>query len=148
MRILISKNKSFYLKFLTIIRIYFYVGVTMKKDYRIKSNNDFQKVFKKGESVANRQFIVYKYKNDEIPHFRIGLSVSKKIGNAVVRNQVKRYIRQAFTDFKADINSKYDYIIIARKPASEMDYFEVKKSLIHVLKIARVLPRNYNNVNN
>lgn len=120
----------------------------MKKDYRIKSNKEFQKVFKNGESVANRQFIVYKLRNDEIQHFRIGLSVSKKIGNAVVRNQVKRYIRQAFTDLKADLNPKFDYIIIARKPTNDMDYFQVQKSLIHVLKIAKALPRNYNIVNN
>lgn len=115
----------------------------MKKEYRIKKNQDFQKIYKNGESFANRQFIVYKYPNETIPHFRLGLSVSKKIGNAVTRNQVKRYIRQVFTELKADLDPLYDYIIIARKPASEMNYFEVKKSLIHVLKIAKVLPRNY-----
>lgn len=114
----------------------------MKKEYRVKANKDFQLIYKKGKSFANRQFIVYKYKNPNIDHFRIGLSVSKKIGNAVTRNQVKRYIRQVFTELKEDIDDQYDYIIIARKPAAEMDYFQVKKSLIHVLKIAKVLPRN------
>ncbi|MCS0543524.1 ribonuclease P protein component, partial [Aeromonas veronii] len=55
----------------------------MKKEYRIKKNQDFQTVFKSGKSSANRQFIVYVYERDELEHFRIGLSVSKKIGNAV-----------------------------------------------------------------
>lgn len=118
------------------------VGVIMKKEYRIKANKEFQQIYKNGESFANRQFIIYKYKNQDIDHFRIGLSVSKKIGNAVIRNRVKRYIRQVFTELKEDINDQYDYIIIARKPVAEMDFFQVKKSLIHVMKIAKVLPRN------
>ncbi len=118
------------------------VGVIMKKEYRIKTNKEFQQIYKNGKSFANRQFIIYKYKNQDIDHFRIGLSVSKKIGNAVIRNRVKRYIRQVFTELKEDINDQYDYIIIARKPVAEMDFFQVKKSLIHVMKIAKVLPRN------
>jgi ribonuclease P protein component len=118
------------------------VGVIMKKEYRIKANKEFQQIYKNGKSFANRQFIIYKYKNQDIDHFRIGLSVSKKIGNAVIRNRVKRYIRQVFTELKDDINDQYDYIIIARKPVAEMDFFQVKKSLIHVMKIAKVLPRN------
>lgn len=118
------------------------VGVIMKKEYRIKANKEFQQIYKNGKSFANRQFIIYKYKNQDIDHFRIGLSVSKKIGNAVIRNRVKRYIRQVFTELKEDINDQYDYIIIARKPVAEMDFFQVKKSLIHVMKIAKALPRN------
>jgi len=109
----------------------------MKKSYRIKKNEDFQRIFQEGKSVANRQFIVYKLENSEIPHFRIGLSVSKKIGNAVMRNRIKRLIRQVFHELESQINPNYDYIIIARKPVAEMDYKEVKKSLIHVLKIAK-----------
>lgn len=109
----------------------------MKKKYRIKKNEEFQKIFKRGKSVANRQFIVYRLENG-CGHFRIGLSVSKKIGNAVVRNRIKRYIRQAFHELAKDISQSHDLIIIARKPAKDMNYHEVKKSLIHVLKIAKI----------
>ncbi|WP_409276369.1 ribonuclease P protein component [Neobacillus sp. SCS-31] len=115
----------------------------MKKDYRIKKNNDFQAVFKKGRSTANRQFIVYVLKKENQPSFRIGLSVSKKIGNAVVRNRIKRYIRQSFFEMKEGLADGNDYVIIARKPAADMDFFEVKKSLAHVLKLAKVLKRNF-----
>lgn len=117
----------------------------MKKDYRIKKNKDFQLIFKNGHSFANRQFIVYLYENKDIHHFRLGLSVSKKIGNAVTRNQVKRYIRQAFLELADYINPSYDYIVIARKPASDMNFHQVKSSLEHVLKIAKVLPKNFSN---
>ncbi|MGD6804620.1 ribonuclease P protein component [Rossellomorea vietnamensis] len=111
----------------------------MRKEQRVKKNSEFQEVFKKGTSIANRQFVLYRLKKEEQKFFRIGLSVSKKIGNAVVRNQVKRYIRQVFLELKDDVKDQYDYVIIARKPAADMDFHEIKKSLIHVLKKSKVL---------
>jgi len=117
----------------------------MRKEYRVKKNEDFQEVFKKGKSVANRQFVVYTLKKPEQSHFRIGLSVSKKIGNAVTRNQIKRYVRQVFHEFDGYIHNDLDYIIIARKPTADMDYFEVQKSLTHVLKLAKVFKKDKEN---
>ncbi|EGA91211.1 ribonuclease P [Planococcus donghaensis MPA1U2] len=112
----------------------------MNKDQRIKKNKEFQHIFKKGKSFANRQFIVYVLKNEQ-PEFRVGLSVSKKVGNAVARNRIKRYIRQTFLELKDDLLPNADYIIIARPQAATLDFHESKKSLEHVLKIARTLPR-------
>lgn len=113
----------------------------MNKQQRIKKNKEFQRIFKKGKSFANRQFIVYVLKNDQ-PEFRVGLSVSKKVGNAVTRNRIKRYIRQTFLERKDDVMQNADYVIIARQQAAEMDFHESKKSLEHVLRIARALPKN------
>ncbi|HSI68112.1 MAG TPA: ribonuclease P protein component [Planococcus sp. (in: firmicutes)] len=112
----------------------------MNKQQRIKKNKEFQRVFKKGKSFANRQFIVYLLKSDQ-PEFRLGLSVSKKVGNAVVRNRVKRYIRQTFLEIKEDLLPNADYVIIARPQAADLDFHESRKSLEHVLKIARALPK-------
>lgn len=114
----------------------------MNKRQRIKKDNEFQKVFKEGKSFANRQFIVYRYQKTEQEQFRIGLSVSKKVGNAVTRNRIKRYIRQAFHEMKDDLQQDMDYIIIARHQAAKIDFHESKKSLQHVLRIARVLKQN------
>lgn len=113
----------------------------MKKTYRIKKNQDFQIVFKQGSSVANRQFVLYILERKEQEHFRIGLSVSKKIGNAVKRNEIKRYIRQSFHEFEDQVLNGRDYVIIARKPTAEMNFHEVKKSLQHVLKVGKCLKR-------
>lgn len=111
----------------------------MRKSFRVKKEKEFQKVFHNGVSKANRQFIVYVLDKQEQPHFRVGLSVGKKIGNAVMRNAVKRKIRQAITELKSELKPDIDFIIIARKPAAEMSTEEVKKSLIHVLKLSKLL---------
>ncbi|TDM10424.1 ribonuclease P protein component [Macrococcus lamae] len=108
----------------------------MEKNYRIKKNEDFQTIYKSGRSVANRQFIVYRYDAHKHEHFRLGISVSKKLGNAVVRNRIKRSIRESFNKHKADIVAA-DFIVIARKPASEMSVEEINSSLEHVMKIAK-----------
>ncbi|WP_251554403.1 ribonuclease P protein component [Neobacillus muris] len=113
----------------------------MKKEFRIKKNNDFQAVFQKGRSFANRQFVVYSLPKENQDYFRIGLSVSKKLGNAVTRNRIKRNIRQAILELNDQIIFGNDYVIIARKPAADMDFFEVKSSLTHVLKVGKVLKR-------
>ncbi|MFL6558349.1 MAG: ribonuclease P protein component [Bacillus sp. (in: firmicutes)] len=113
----------------------------MKKELRIKKNKEFQVAFQKGQSFANRQFVVYSLKKEGQDHYRIGLSVSKKIGNAVTRNRIKRYVRQSIFELNDQLAPGNDYVIIARKPAAEMDFFEVKKSLTHVLKVGKVLKK-------
>jgi ribonuclease P protein component len=110
----------------------------MRRKYRIKKNEDFQKVFKQGKSIANRQFVIYMLQKTVEPEFRIGLSVSKKIGNAVTRNRVKRLIRQVFLEEKHRIASGNEFIIIARKPAADMNYHEVKSSLNHLFRKAKI----------
>ncbi|MGE6257599.1 ribonuclease P protein component [Heyndrickxia sporothermodurans] len=114
----------------------------MKKSFRVKKNIEFQQVFKKGKSYANRQFVIYVLKKENQANFRIGLSVSKKIGNAVKRNEIKRYLRQCFHELENEISKGNDYVIIARKPAAEMNFHEVNKSLQHVLKVAKVLKQS------
>jgi ribonuclease P protein component len=113
----------------------------MNKHQRIKKNAEFQKIFKRGKSFANRQFVVYCLAKEGQVDFRIGLSVSKKIGNAVTRNRIKRYIRQAFLEMKEEINPNMDYVIIARHQAASLDFHESKKNLQHVLKVAKMIQK-------
>ncbi|MBO8155627.1 MAG: ribonuclease P protein component [Bacillaceae bacterium] len=113
----------------------------MRKAYRIKKNKEFQEVFQKGKSFANRQLVLYFYPKRNQNHFRVGLSVGKKLGNAVVRNRIKRYLRQAFMELEKDIKQEYDFVVIARKPAVDLDFHQLKKSLIHVLGKTNMLSR-------
>ena len=116
----------------------------MKKEQRIKKNPEFQQVFRHGASMANRQFVLYHMKKTDQTAFRLGLSVSKKIGNAVVRNQVKRYIRQVFLELSPQLKQDEDYIVIARKPAADLDFHQTKSSLIHVMGKSKVLDKRIN----
>lgn len=111
----------------------------MEKAYRVKKNKEFQEIFRKGKSFANRQLVIYYIEKTNQPHFRIGLSVGKKIGNAVMRNRIKRCLRQAFSDLKDSIPAGYDIVIIARQPAKDMDCHSFKNSLIHLLRREKLL---------
>lgn len=111
----------------------------MKKSYRVKNEKEFQQVFKKGQSFANRKFIVYILEKPNQVHFRVGISVGKKIGNAVTRNKVKRKLRQSFLELKLEIKKDCDFIVIARPGAELLSMNEVKKNFVHVAKLAKLL---------
>ena len=112
----------------------------MRKSYRIKKENEFQYVYSKGKSVANRNFVLYTMPKEKQKHFRVGISVGKKVSHtAVGRNRIKRYIRQSLLELKPDIPAELDFLIIARKPAVDLDMFESKKNIVHLLKLGKVL---------
>ena len=90
----------------------------MNKKQRIKKNAEFQKIFKKGKSFANRQFVVYCLEKEE-DYYRVGLSVSKKVGNAVVRNRIKRYIRQTFLEIHDQVYSKHGLYYYRQKSGGQ-----------------------------
>ena len=115
----------------------------LRKAYRVKSEKDFQKVFQEGNSKANRQFVIYKLPKKKQIHFRVGISVGKKIGNAVVLNQIKRRIRHALMELNKEhvIIDEIDFIVIAREPLANMDYNEIKSSLLHVLSLSKLFVR-------
>ena len=110
----------------------------MKKEYRVKKSQDFDNIIRKKQSFANRQFVIY-YQENKLDHMRLGISVSKKLGNAVVRNRIKRLIRSVLTELKPQLQSEIDFIVIARKPVVSMNYQEVKKCMMHVLKLGKIL---------
>ncbi|MGX7197393.1 ribonuclease P protein component [Enterococcus olivae] len=110
----------------------------MRKAYRVKKEKEFQKVFQEGQSFANRKFVVYLLPNDQ-PHFRVGISVGKKIGNAVTRNAVKRKIRASIFAMKDQIDPQLDFIVIARPSVSDLPSQEVYSNLLHVFKLAKII---------
>ena len=112
----------------------------MRKSYRVKSEKDFQYVFKNGDSVANRAFVIYKIERAKNKHFRVGISVGKKVGHtAVVRNRLKRYIRAVITERKLDIDPHIDFLVIARPSARNFDMTKVRRNLVHALTLAHVI---------
>nr|WP_248484910.1 ribonuclease P protein component [Tepidibacter aestuarii] len=108
----------------------------------IKKDSDFRKVYKTGKSFANRLLVMYVVKNN-LDINRVGFSVSKKIGKAVVRNKVKRRMRESFRLYTNENNLKvgYDFVFIARMPISESDFMSTQKSMIHLFKKANIVKR-------
>ena len=109
----------------------------MKKSFRVKREKDFKAIFKDGTSFANRKFVVYQLENQQ-NHFRVGLSVSKKLGNAVTRNQIKRRIRHILLSVREHLADNVDFVVIARKGVESLDYAEMEKNLLHVLKLSKI----------
>ena len=109
----------------------------MKKNFRVKREKDFKEIFQYGTSFANRKFVVYQLENQQ-NHFRVGLSVSKKLGNAVTRNQIKRRIRHILLSVREHLADNVDFVVIARKGVESLDYAEMEKNLLHVLKLSKI----------
>jgi ribonuclease P protein component len=108
----------------------------MQKEYRIKSKNDYAKVYRHGKSVANFQFVLYWLAVKQATNFRLGISASKKIGNAVVRNRMRRVVKEIIRLNSECIKSPVDMVIIIRKPAVDMKYHELQKSIMHLYRKA------------
>jgi len=94
-------------------------------------------VYRRGKSVANRH-VVLCYVMRKTPDLKVGFSVSKKIGKAVVRNKVKRRLKAAFAEQLNHIKHNALIIVIARPGIETLDYTSVKKNLNHVLKKANL----------
>lgn len=104
----------------------------------IKSNHDFRLVYNKGKSYANKYLIMYVYKNNKKRN-RIGISVSKKVGNSVVRHRVTRLIRESFRLNEDIFINGLDIIVVARPGAKGKSYIEICNALIHLGKIHKIL---------
>lgn len=118
----------------------------MQRENRLTKREDFNKVYRHGKSSANQQFVVYYMKRPGFVQqadrdFRLGISVSKKVGNAVVRNRLRRMIKEIVRHNGDRIVGQTDLILIARKPAADMEYKEMEKSILHVLRRASLFER-------
>ena len=110
----------------------------MKKIYRIKKNEDIKLVLDRKKSAGNKNYIIYIMKNSEANHFRLATSVSKKIGNAVVRNRQKRLIKVVFNKYKEKLLA-FDIFVIARNNSTTLELPEVENNLVYLLKKINVL---------
>lgn len=110
----------------------------MKKRYHVKKEKDFQNIINNQISCANRNLVLFVMKKNNQSHFRYGLSVGKKIGNAVTRNKVKRQLREAIFQINSHICNELDFILIARPNIINLSTDEVKANVIHILKLGHI----------
>lgn len=110
----------------------------MKRCYSLKRNKNFRHVYRVGKSNASRQLVLLSARSKE-PRVRVGFSVSKKIGNSVVRNRVKRRLREAFTPLIPGVKEGFDLIFIARDAAVEERFSAICASMRYLLQKANLL---------
>lgn len=104
----------------------------------LKKNSDFQKVYRNGRSYANKYLVMYVLENNSDKN-RLGISVSKKVGNSVVRHRITRLIRESYRLHENIFNSGLDIVVIARNSASITGYAEIESALLHLGKLHKIL---------
>ena len=110
----------------------------MKFSESLKRNSDFQKVYREGTSYANHYLVMYVCKN-HTKRNRLGISVSKKVGNSVVRHRVTRLVRESYRVREEMFNSGLDMVVIARVSAKDKTCQEIESALLHLGKLHGIL---------
>lgn len=110
----------------------------MQRRYRLKSYKAFTHIYKRGESVSDRLLVLMWVKSKE-EGLKVGVTVSKKVGNSVKRNKVRRRLKEAFRTLIPRVKIGYNYVILARSPVVDATYQDIIQSLTGLL----IRSRNY-----
>ena len=104
----------------------------------IKKNDEFKTVYQCGKSYANKYLVMYIHRNN-MEKNRLGISVSKKVGNSVVRHRVKRLIKESYRLHENIFNNGLDIVIVGRPSAAAVGYEEVEGALLHLGKLHKMI---------
>lgn len=105
----------------------------MKDTHRIKLNRDFRRLYARGKSLAGGFVVVY-YQPNRLGRNRVGFTVGKSVGKAVVRNRVKRLMRESYRQLADRLTGSSDMIIVARNRAAGKTYAQISKDLKYVIR--------------
>jgi len=109
----------------------------MKKTESLKKTYQFSHVYNNGISRANKYLVMYFQRNNR-DYNRLGISVSKKVGNSVVRHHMCRLIREAYRLHENMFDSGLDIVVVVRRGADEATYHQIEDSLIHLAKLHHI----------
>lgn len=107
----------------------------MQKKYRLTNNSSFRYIFKNGKKTYGEYLILFSV---EAASRKVGVSVSKKVGNSVVRSRIKRLIKEAFRAVLEETNN-YNFVVVAKEKAKDADYHQIKTEIINLLKKQKLL---------
>lgn len=112
----------------------------MKFSESLKKNEQFREVYKKGKSFANKYLVIYVLENNQEKNY-LGISVSKKVGNSVVRHHLARLIRESYRLHEDMFNSGLNIVVIARKSAATISYHEMERALLHLFRLHGIIKK-------
>ncbi len=104
----------------------------------LKKNKDFRYVYENGKSYADKYLVMYVLENNKNIN-RLGISASKKVGNSVVRHRFARLVRESYRLHENIFNSGLDIVVVARKSAASVGFFEIKNALLHLSKLHHII---------
>ena len=110
----------------------------MKYSESLKKNQDFRTVYSKGKSCANKYLVMYVLEN-ETDRNRLGISVSKKVGNSIIRHRLTRLIRESYRLQEERYRCGMDIVVIARASAKERNYHEINSAMLHLGRLHTII---------
>lgn len=110
----------------------------MKQFISLKNSLEFGNVYKRGKSYANKYLVMYIADNN-LEMNRIGISVSKKVGNSIVRHRITRLIREAYRLQKGNLITGKDIVVVARVNSKGHDYWDIESAFLHLAKLHHII---------
>lgn len=113
----------------------------MKFSESLKHYDQFKNVYNNGKSYANKYLVMYVWEN-QLATNRIGISVSKKVGNSIVRHRITRLIRESYRLNEEMLSSGLDIVVIARNTAARIRFAEAQSAFLHLSKLHKIIKNN------
>lgn len=113
----------------------------MKFSESLKKYDDFKAVYNSGKSFANKYLVMYVSENS-LGKNRIGISVSKKVGNSVIRHRLTRLIRESYRLHEEMFSSGLDIVVIARNTAAGIRFADVESAFLHLSKLHKIVKKS------
>lgn len=111
----------------------------MKRKYSLRDQRSFARVRRSGRSRRNRLLVLCCLTN-HLPHNRFGFVVSKRVGNAVTRNRLKRRLRAIFRLNPARLHPGYDIVVVCRSAAARAGYWDLEQAALQLVQRLRLQP--------
>ena len=118
----------------------------MKQFISLKNSLEFGNVYKRGKSYANKYLVMYIVDN-HLECNRFGISVSKKVGNSVVRHRLTRLIRECYRLNQGKLISGKDIVVIARGNSKGHNYWDIESAFLHLAKLHHILSISESHIN-
>ncbi len=108
-------------------------GCGLSKDERLRKRREFLGVYERGEKIRSAYFVLYMLENG-LPYHRLGITVSRKIGKAVVRNRIKRRLREIFRANKQALSTHCDLVVNAKRAAARTHNQQIQEDILKAMQ--------------